>query len=363
LKAPAAADDIVRGISQALQGFSNAAKPAQWDKLAEVLQAKGSDEIKGLGRELSVIFGSGRASEELIAIAKNADADANARRNALTSLLRTAKPELLPLLKDWMKDKVLGSLAVRGLASYDESEVPWKIVGMYKYFSNDDIRTDAVNTLISRPAYAKVLLGKVEKGDIAPAAITPFQARQIRNFGNDELNKLLAKVWGEIREAPEAKKQELAKYKALLTPDVIAKADAVKGRLVFSTVCAACHKLYGVGAAIGPELTGSDRHNINYLLENILDPSAVVPNDFRMTVLTLKDGRVLSGVIPEQTDRMLTIASPAQRIQVEKKDIASSNTLPISLMPEGLLPAMTEEQVKNLFAYLMGNGQVEMAGQ
>lgn len=355
----AAADDILRGISQALQGWSKAAKPAQWDKLAEAMQAKGSDEIKNLARELSSIFGSGRASEELVAIAKNAEADANARRNALTSLLRSPKPELLPLLKDWMKDKVLGAMAVRGMASYDDSEIPWKLVGMYKYFP-EETKTDAVNVLISRPAYVKVLLDKIEKHEIPATAITPFQARQITNFGNEGLNKQLAKVWGEIRETPEGKKQEQAKYKALLTPEAIAKADATKGRVVFASVCAACHKLYGEGAAIGPELTGSDRHNINYLLENILDPNAVVPNDFRMTVLKLKDGRVLSGVIPEQTERMLTIVSPAQRLQVEKKEIVETNQLPISLMPEGMLPAMSEEQVRDLFAYLMGNGQVAM---
>ena len=86
----------------------------------------------------------------------------------------------------------------------------------------------------------------------------------------------------------------------------------------------------------------------------------MVPNDFRMTVLKLKDGRVLSGVIPEQTERTITIVSPAQRIQVERKDVTETQVLPISLMPEGLLPAMTPEQVRDLFAYLMGSSQVDL---
>ena len=362
LKSEGAADDIVRGLSQALQGFSKAAKPAQWDKLAEVMQSKGSDELKAQTRELSSIFGSGRATEELIAIAQNAEADAGARINALNSLVRSPKPELLALLKGWIKDKVLAAYAVRGLSNFDDSSIPGVLLGMYKYFP-ENVRGDAINTLISRPAYAKQLLERIEKGTQPAASITPFQARQIRNFNDEALNKLLGKVWGEIREAPEAKKQEQAKYKAVLTPEVLAKADARQGRMVFASVCAACHKLYGEGAAIGPELTGSDRHNINYLLENIVDPSAVVPNDFRLTVLKMKDGRVLSGVIPEQTERTVTVVSPALRQQVERKDIAETQTLPISLMPEGLLPAMTEDQVKNLFAYLMGNGQVELPGK
>ncbi len=359
LQADPAAADILHGISEALQGFSKANKPVGWDKLSAAVQAKGSDEAKNLVRDLSIIFGSGRANDELLAVAKNSEADPVARVNALTSVLRNPKPELLPLLKGWVKDKILAATAVRGMAAFDDKSIPDALLGVYKGLPAN-VQTDAINVLIARPAYAKVLLERIEKGRLPAASITPFQARQIRNFSNEALNTQLAKVWGEVREAPEAKKQEQAKYKALLTPDVIAKADAAKGRVIFAGVCAACHKLYGEGAAIGPELTGSDRHNINYLLENILDPSAVVPNDFRMTVLKLKDGRVLSGVMPEQTERTVTIVSPAQRVQVERKDIAETQVLPISLMPEGLLPAMTDEQVRNLFAYLMGSGQVDL---
>ncbi|MDB6140749.1 MAG: Cytochrome c [Verrucomicrobiaceae bacterium] len=355
-----AAEDIVKGLSQALQGYSKAAKPAQWDKLAEVMQAHAGDDIKNMVRELSSIFGSGRATEELVAIAENAEADAGARINAVNSLLRSPKPALLPLLKGWIKDKVLAAQAVRGLASFDDPTIPGTLLGMYKYLP-EAIQGDAVNTLISRPAYARQLLERIEKGGLPAKSITPFQARQISSFNDEALNKLLAKVWGGIREAPEAKKQEQAKYKGLLTPAVLARADAGKGRTVFAGVCAACHKLYGEGAAIGPELTGSDRHNINYLLENVVDPNAVVPNDFRLTILKMKDGRVLSGVIPEQTERTITIVSPAQRLQVERQEVASSEQLPLSLMPEGLLQAMTIEQVQNLFAYLMSNGQVEMS--
>ena len=68
-------------------------------------------------------------------------------------------------------------------------------------------------------------------------------------------------------------------------------------------------------------------------------------------------------MIPEQTERTVTIVSPGQRLQVERQDIADTQHPPVSLMPEGLLGAMTEEQVRNLFAYLMGNGQVELPGK
>jgi putative heme-binding domain-containing protein len=146
----------------------------------------------------------------------------------------------------------------------------------------------------------------------------------------------------------------------VLKPEVIAQADVSKGRLVFSGLCAACHKLYGEGAAIGPELTGSDRHNLEYLLGNIIDPNAVVPADYRVTVLKLKDGRVLTGVIPEQTDKAVTVQTPSERITVPRSDIAEQQQMSQSLMPEGLLEALGEDNVKHLFAYLMSNGQVPL---
>jgi putative heme-binding domain-containing protein len=118
--------------------------------------------------------------------------------------------------------------------------------------------------------------------------------------------------------------------------------------------------MYGEGAAIAPELTGSDRHNIDYLLGNIVDPNAVVPADYRVTVLKLKDGRTVTGVIPEQTEKVLTLQTPAERLSIQRSDITDQQQLPQSLMPEGLLMALGEDNVKQLIAYLMSNGQVPM---
>ena len=174
------------------------------------------------------------------------------------------------------------------------------------------------------------------------------------------MTKQLTQVWGEARDTPEAKLQEIAKWKTSLTPDAIAKADAAKGRLVFAGVCASCHKMYGEGAALAPELTGSDRHNIDYLLGNIVDPNAVVPADYRVTVLKLKDGRTVTGVIPEQNEKVLTLQTPAERLTIQRSDITEQQQLTQSLMPEGLLTALGEENVKHLIAYLMSSGQVAL---
>jgi putative membrane-bound dehydrogenase-like protein len=359
--------DVLAGMAAGLDGFSSAKKPKGWDEFvvrASARSGEGDDEERAKARTtyiqtLSALFGSGRAIEDLIVLVKNADGDANARLNAFKSLTRTTKPELLAVIRTLINDKVLGIAARSALAAYDDPSIPKQLTGSWPERSQEQ-QAATVATLTSRASYAKVLLEAVKAGKVPAAAISPFQARQIRNLGDEALTKLLTEAWGEIRDTPEAKKAEFAKWEAVLKPAALAKADKSKGRLMFTAACGACHKMYGQGGAIGPELTGSDRRNLKYLLENILDPSAVVPADFRVSIFHLKDGRTLTGVIPEQTERTLTIQTPAERLVIERAQIVKQEQLTQSLMPEGLLTALGEENVINLIAYLMGEGQVEL---
>jgi putative membrane-bound dehydrogenase-like protein len=341
--------DIVMGMSQALKGFSRVAKPRVWDDFAATL---GTDQAE-LVRELSLVFGSGRAVAELLALIDDTNGDANARRSAFDSLLRAPKPEHFANVRRMINDKILGTAARLGLAKFGDQDVPNALLASKWPERSQEWRAASITTLTSRPSWAKALLDFVGKHPEVRSDITPFQARQLRSLGDSGLNQQLSQVWGEIRDTPEAKKLELAGWQVKLAGDAIAKADAVKGKLVFTAACASCHKLYGEGAAIAPELTGSDRHNLNYLLENIIDPNAVVPADFRISQLKLKDGRILAGVIPEQTDRTLTLQTPAERLTLQRSDIATQEQLPQSLMPEGLLQGLGDENVRHLLAYLM----------
>lgn len=371
-KMPSLLDDVLAGMAAGLDGFSTAKKPKGWDEFVsrtgilpgsaeagKIPATSVSGGTPDLLRQLSVVFGSGRAAEELIAIVKNAEGDANARLHAFKSLTRSTKPELLPVMRDLINDKVLGTSARSALAAYDDPSIPKALLHPWPVRSEEQ-QAATVATLSSRASYAKVLLQAVKAGRVPAAAISPFQARQIRNLGDEALTKLLTEAWGELRDTPEAKKAEFAKWASVLKPAALAKADRSKGRMMFTAVCGACHKMFGQGGAIGPELTGGDRRNLKYLLENILDPSAVVPADFRVSILHLKDGRTLTGVIPEQTERTLTIQTPAERLTLERAQIVKREQLSQSLMPEGLLAALGEENVLNLIAYLMGEGQVEM---
>jgi len=338
---------ILRGLNEGLKGWSKATKPAAWDKIAKT---GGDEETQTLIRELSVVFGDGRARDELLAIAANAEGDPGARRAALTNLVRNPTPDLLPKLKEWTNDRILAREAILGLANYDDPGVPNRVLNQWK--RDAVLRPAAMDTLVSRVSYAKVLLDRIAKQELPREAITPFHARQIRSLGDESLAKQLGQVWGEVRDTPEALKAEIANWKTLLAPEVIAQADPAKGKTTFAALCGACHKLYGEGGAIGPDLTGSDRHNLDYLLGNIVNPNEVVPADYLLTVFTLKDGRVVSGVVPEQNEKTVTVQTPVERLTIPADTITKRESMPVSLMPEGLLKTMDEATVKDLVAYL-----------
>jgi putative heme-binding domain-containing protein len=170
----------------------------------------------------------------------------------------------------------------------------------------------------------------------------------------------LEKVWGKILPASKEKAALMKKWKETLTEDTLAKADPAKGRAVFVKNCAACHKMYGEGNAVGPELTGSQRANLEYVLENVLDPSAVVPNEYRMINFVLADERVVSGIILRETKDAVTIRTTNDTVIVPVSDITSRKQTNLSIMPDGLLDQMKPDEVRDLVAYLRSKEQVSL---
>ncbi|MDZ4287432.1 MAG: PVC-type heme-binding CxxCH protein, partial [Prosthecobacter sp.] len=210
--------DILQGMAAGLEGWSKAPKPKAWEALVAALASGADEESKRLAQQLSIVFGSGRALDELLVIVKDTEGDAAARQNALGSLMRDPKPQLLDVLLSQINDKVLAVAARKGLAAYDDPRIPKALLGTWPVRSVEQ-QEATVNTLASRPSYAVALLNAVKSGKVPLAAITPFQARQIRSLGDADVTAQLTAVWGELRDSPAAKKEELAKWTVLLTPE------------------------------------------------------------------------------------------------------------------------------------------------
>jgi putative heme-binding domain-containing protein len=351
--------DVLRGMSEALRGWRKAKPPEGWKAVQARFAASGDKRVRELTRELGVVFGDGRALDELRRLAANGSADAESRRAALRVLIASRPPDLLPLLRRLIRDRATAGVAARGLAAFDAADVPQLVLDNYAQLRPED-RPGAIDTLVSRPAYARALLEAVAKGRLPRGDVSAFHARQIASLGDKALTKRLGQVWGEVRGTAAEKRKEIARYKALLTPAKLKGADLSAGRALFNQHCASCHVLYGQGKQIGPDLTGSNRDNLDYLLENIVDPSAVVAADYRISVVTLKDGRVLTGVVGEKTPKTLAVQTQTERITLEQAEVEAVRPTAQSLMPDGLLAALPEAQARDLIAYLMAPRQVPL---
>lgn len=350
---------VLTGVGEALRGWRKAPKPRSWDALAPVF-AKGADEaLAGLVRDLGVVFGDGRALDEIKALVKDAAADAAMRVAALETLIESRPEDLRPLCESLLDDRSLNATAARGLALFDDPALGRALAKRYQRFEAS-ARPRLVETLVSRPAWAKALLAAIADGTVPKGDLSAFHARQIAAHGDEALSAELARCWGEVRESAAEKRKLIADWTANLTPEILQSADLAKGRQLFAAICGACHVMYGEGGKIGPDLTGSNRHDLGYLLENILDPGAVVGADYRMSLITLEDGRVLSGVVAAEDDRTLTLRQAIGETVAEKSAVAKREVSAVSMMPEGLFLAFDKAQVRDLIAYLMHPVQVEL---
>lgn len=353
--------DVLTAATQAFTGWRRAKKPPAWDAFAAKIEGTGaSAELQARVRELNVLFGDGRALSEVKALALDPKAELAARKTALQALIDARPLDLRDVCERALRVRFLNPIAARGLVLFDDPAIADLLTTAYSTFFHPSERGAAIDALVTRPAFARRLLQAIAAGKIPRAALSAFHARQIRAFGDAELTRQLAEVWGEVREAPAAKSEAMARWRKELTPSVLAVANRSAGRATFNQLCATCHELYGEGMALGPDLTGAGRDNLDYLLENIVDPSAVVTADFRLTVVKLKDGRTLSGFVAARSPQTLTLRGIGESHTLERAEIASTEVSPQSLMPEGLLETLSAEQRRDLIAYLMHAGQVPL---
>ncbi|MBM3846746.1 MAG: c-type cytochrome, partial [Verrucomicrobia bacterium] len=156
----------------------------------------------------------------------------------------------------------------------------------------------------------------------------------------------------------EDKQKEIQRYRRIYAAGGSTPGDASRGRQVFAKICQQCHVLFDAGGKVGPDLTGSNRADLDYILSNMVDPNAVIPNDYRSSTVELKDDRVLTGIVKAQDDRTLTVATASEVLVIPKSDVKSLQLSELSMMPEGLLAPLTDVEVRDLIYYLSRPGQV-----
>jgi putative membrane-bound dehydrogenase-like protein len=217
--------------------------------------------------------------------------------------------------------------------------------------SSNSMKAQIRDLLLTRPDACQKLLESVESGRIPKADFDLNQVARMESLGSLVLKEKAFRIWGRVQSAtPE---ERLAEVRRLNNDLRAADGDLAKGRVLFTNHCGRCHKLNGEGNAIGPELTGANRTDRQWLLTSLVDPSGVVRKEYQSQILEMKDGRVMDVLIISQTGGLLkVIDSQGKEFQVIAGEVIDRRDSPTSLMPDGLYKLFRPQELRDLFAYL-----------
>jgi putative heme-binding domain-containing protein len=222
-------------------------------------------------------------------------------------------------------------------------------------------KRDVLNTLASRAPYAKDLLNAVATGTVPKTQLTADILRQLRSLKNSDVDAMLVKVWGIANESSADKQAAIERTRQIYRRGGSQPGDASRGRAVFARICQQCHTLFETGGKVGPDLTGSNRGDLDYILQNMVDPNAVIPNEYRTSTIETTDDRILTVIVNEQNDVSLTVMTANETLVLPRKEIRSVQPSELSMMPEELLTNLPEQEVRDLIYYLSRPGQVPIA--
>lgn len=349
---------IMDEVLASLEGRANVPMPEPWTPVYNALLKSEDTSIREKADRIALAFGDRRILPRMRDVLADDAAPLEARERALDIVVAGNDREGAPSLIAALGQPKLRSKAIKALAAYDHTDTPNALLSRYDEFT-DEQRQDAISTLASRVSYATTLLDAIESGTVNRKDVHAFTIRQLQRFEDEALVERLQNVWGTIRESSADKKARIAELKRQLDGK-LADADLSNGRLLFNKTCATCHVLFGYGEKIGPDITGSNRANLDYILENAIDPSAVVGKDYQMTSLILDDGRAITGLIQRETDSAITIRTFNDSLVVAKADVEERALSPLSLMPEGQLDQLSPTELRDLIAYLGSPVQIAL---
>jgi putative heme-binding domain-containing protein len=348
---PEDVDKLVKGMEQGLQGDTVKSVPAALSKqVAEVWKTRPAS-----GSLISFATRLGYEQAANAALEKVADAKTPAkdRRQYLELLAERRVSAAVPVFLNLLRTEKTESFRLdllNALQRFGEADIARTMLELYPSLSVK-LRATVQTILTSRKEWSQQLLEAVDKGVLKPEQVSTINLAAIQNHKDAALDKLIQKHWGRLRQSPKEIEDKIASVRALLAKG---KGDATAGKEVYTLVCATCHTLFGEGAKIGPELTGYERDNLDFMLPAVVDPNLGIREEYIVFNITTKDDQAITGFLEENTPQFITVKDPVgNKIRLAREQVKSLEASHTSLMPEGLVDALDEKQLRDLFAYLM----------
>jgi putative membrane-bound dehydrogenase-like protein len=338
-------DELLKGFEQAYAGRRMVGLP---ENLARALVDRGRPSL-----ELRVRLGDAAATSEAIALLKKGEAAAK-ERIAIARMLGEVKAveSLQPLVDVSVTatDAELQRAALTAVSAFADPAIGERLLGEFPKFS-DEVRPAFFDLMLSRIDWTRQLADGISSGAIAPGVIPSDVAEQLRRHRDAAIAGLAKQQFG----AGESLKPADSKQRIQQLRDVLADGtgNPYAGEALFMKQCAACHKLFHKGGNVGPDLTPYQRGNLETLLTSVIQPSAEIREGFEYVALVTIDGRILTGFVTDQDTQIVTLRVKAgEDIRVQRKDVDSIAPVGRSLMPDGLLQGMSDQQLRDFFAYL-----------
>lgn len=352
-------DEALRG--KFIAGIASAFEGAEMPKLPDSLTKALNDYMaKQSGGDLTLALRSGNAEALKNALKLLADTKAtNTARIAIAkTLAELGRQEAVMPMVAVLKSSAAPSLKrgmLQAAAKFDDKRIPEALLlGWEGQIAGDKaLREDALRVMAGRKEWAQILMNFVNEWKVPAKHFTIDIVRQLSLHKDADIDAAIEKHWkGLLATGPTPeKKKEAERIKAVLKTGL---GDADKGKLQFTARCAACHSLFGEGGKIGPELTGYDRSNADFWLDNLFTPSLEIREGFGTYIVKTKGGQMLTGLMDAQDAQGIVLKDLAgNKTAIKQADIEKLEASMVSLMPEGMTAGMSDTDLKDFFAYLM----------
>lgn len=322
--------------------------------LAPLRQAPPGDGVRLASAMLTLSWGD-RAEVELVRQAlADPQREPAQRLAALAALIAAADRQAPRAALDLVRSEMPAELAAGVLAllgRLEQPEVASELLAVYSQLP-PNLQPRVIELLTQRPAWGRAVAQALAEGRLPAAALNVNQVQRLLAMGDLTIQQALERHWGTVRTTrDEQRERVVAEMRRLLR---ISSGDPRRGREVFSRVCAQCHRLFGEGQDVGPDLTGSGRSSLDQLVSNVFDPSLVIGSAYQARTLQTADGRILTGLLVEDSPQRVVLKLQGGKLEtIPREDIEQMRTSELSLMPEGLEKQLAPQEIADLFAFLL----------
>jgi len=286
---------------------------------------------------------------------------------AMAGLLGEIKDSVsVPLFLDLVTHRerssnALETAAFGALVRFEDQTIATAILAEYPR-QTETWQIQARQVLLSRSSWAWAFLAAVDAGKVSSANLTLEELNRFATLRSPDLATLVSKHWGVMR--GETREDKLAEVRRLNNDLRAGPGDLDRGRLLFRDRCAICHRLFGEGENIGPDLSNANRHDRDFLLISLVDPSGVVRKEYQAYQVALSDGRLLSGLVVEETPEAITFRDgKGTRSRVTRSEVLEFKESNVSLMPESLYKDFSPQQMRDLFSFLESEPKRSLKGR